>query len=102
MTASQPPQNAGPPTDPPQPARRTAGPPTDPPQDPGRALPGPWHAANEGLAFLLELEALAGLAWWGADTGSGRNTSLADGPREPREGADPAACSGGDGLRSRA
>jgi hypothetical protein len=36
-----------------------------------RALPPGLHAANEGLAFLLEVLALGGLAWWGADTGSG-------------------------------
>ncbi|POM26346.1 hypothetical protein BTM25_07430 [Actinomadura rubteroloni] len=28
-------------------------------------LPGPMHVANEGLAFVLELVALAALAWWG-------------------------------------
>ncbi|WP_017236574.1 YrdB family protein [Streptomyces sp. SS] len=28
-------------------------------------LPGPLHVLNEGLAFLLELAALAVLAWWG-------------------------------------
>ncbi|WP_131737294.1 YrdB family protein [Actinomadura roseirufa] len=32
-------------------------------------LPGPLHAVNEGLAFLLELVALAALAWWGFTTG---------------------------------
>jgi hypothetical protein len=32
----------------------------------GRTLPAPLHAANEGLAFLLELLMLAGLAWWGS------------------------------------
>jgi hypothetical protein len=42
----------------------------------GRALPGPLHAANEGLAFVLELLALAGLAWWGARTGSGVAASV--------------------------
>ncbi len=31
-----------------------------------RALPQPLHAANEALAFLLELCMLAALAWWGA------------------------------------
>jgi hypothetical protein len=36
-----------------------------------RALPPGVHAVNEGLAFLLELLALGGLAWWGADTGRG-------------------------------
>jgi hypothetical protein len=29
-------------------------------------LPAKLHAANEALAFLLELVMLAGLAWWGA------------------------------------
>jgi len=29
------------------------------------------HVVNEGLAFLLELLALAALAWWGAEIGSG-------------------------------
>ncbi|MFG3345890.1 YrdB family protein [Streptomyces sp. NPDC048018] len=28
-------------------------------------LPAPLHVVNEGLAFLLELAALAALAWWG-------------------------------------
>ncbi|MFZ4302432.1 YrdB family protein [Streptomyces cinereoruber] len=28
-------------------------------------LPTPLHVFNEGLAFLLELAALAALAWWG-------------------------------------
>jgi hypothetical protein len=36
-----------------------------------RALPPAVHAVNEGLAFLLEVLALGGLAWWGADTGRG-------------------------------
>jgi hypothetical protein len=35
------------------------------------AIPGPMHAVNEALAFLLELLALAALAWWGAEVGSG-------------------------------
>jgi len=34
-------------------------------------LPRPLHAANEGLAFLLELVMLAGLAWWGSQAVSG-------------------------------
>ena len=34
-----------------------------------RALPQSLHRVNEGLAFLLELAALAALAWWGAGTG---------------------------------
>lgn len=36
-----------------------------------RTLPGPLHVANEGLAFVLEIVALAALAWWGFRTGSG-------------------------------
>jgi hypothetical protein len=32
---------------------------------------GPAHLANEGLAFVFELFALAILAWWGATVGSG-------------------------------
>lgn len=32
-------------------------------------LPGPLHIANEGLAFLLEIAALAALAWWGFASG---------------------------------
>jgi hypothetical protein len=31
----------------------------------------PLHLVNEGLAFLIELLALAALAWWGAEVGSG-------------------------------
>jgi hypothetical protein len=31
----------------------------------------PLYLANEGLAFLVELLALAALAWWGAETGGG-------------------------------
>lgn len=31
----------------------------------------PLYLVNEGLAFLIELLALAALAWWGAETGSG-------------------------------
>ncbi|MCT2590829.1 YrdB family protein [Streptomyces sp. N2-109] len=31
----------------------------------------PWFAANEVLAFLLELTALAALGWWGFSAGSG-------------------------------
>jgi hypothetical protein len=34
-------------------------------------MPRGLHAANEALAFLLELAALAVLAWWGFTTGSG-------------------------------
>ena len=32
-------------------------------------LPGPLHVLNEGLAFVLELAALAALAWWGFTVG---------------------------------
>jgi hypothetical protein len=32
-------------------------------------LPGPSHVLNEGLAFLLEIAAIAALAWWGFTTG---------------------------------
>ncbi|QFG23202.1 YrdB family protein [Actinomadura sp. WMMB 499] len=32
-------------------------------------LPGPVHAGNEGLAFLVELAAFAALAWWGFTAG---------------------------------
>ncbi|MEU6894660.1 YrdB family protein [Streptomyces sp. NPDC046557] len=31
----------------------------------------PWFTANEGLAFLVEIVALAVLAWWGYRTGGG-------------------------------
>jgi len=31
----------------------------------------PLHLVNEGLAFLIELLALASLAWWGAEVGGG-------------------------------
>ncbi|MEU8503330.1 YrdB family protein [Streptomyces brevispora] len=31
----------------------------------------PWWAANEGLAFALELVALACLCWWGFTAGDG-------------------------------
>ena len=53
-----------------QPDREKPGP---GPAGPGwrRALPPGVHAVNEGLAFLLEVLALGGLAWWGADTGRG-------------------------------
>ena len=34
-------------------------------------IPRPLHVVNEGLAFLLEVVALAVLAWWGADVGDG-------------------------------
>jgi hypothetical protein len=36
-----------------------------------RPLPQPLHLANEGLAFLLELAMIAGLAWWGSQAVSG-------------------------------
>ncbi|WP_433475462.1 YrdB family protein [Spirillospora sp. CA-142024] len=32
-------------------------------------LPGPLHALNEGLAFVLEIVAIIALAWWGFTTG---------------------------------
>ncbi|MET9589491.1 YrdB family protein [Streptomyces sp. NPDC006516] len=32
-------------------------------------LPTPLHVLNEGLAFLLEVAALAVLAWWGWQSG---------------------------------
>ncbi|MFF2008039.1 YrdB family protein [Streptomyces sp. NPDC058195] len=31
----------------------------------------PWYAANEVLAFLVELAALGALAWWGVAAGDG-------------------------------
>ncbi|GAA4604696.1 hypothetical protein GCM10023195_16020 [Actinoallomurus liliacearum] len=34
-------------------------------------VPRPLHVVNEGLAFALEIAALAVLAWWGADVGDG-------------------------------
>jgi hypothetical protein len=34
-------------------------------------IPRSLHVVNEGLAFLLELVALAVLAWWGAEVGDG-------------------------------
>jgi hypothetical protein len=43
----------------------------------GWTLPGPLHVANEGLAFLLELVMLAGLAWWGWQAVSGTAGRLA-------------------------
>lgn len=48
------------------PAQTTAAPPG----------PRPWYAANELLAFLLELAALAALAWWGFSTGEGATPFL--------------------------
>ena len=48
-----------------------------------RALPPGLHAVNEGLAFLLELLALGGLAWWGADTGGGLAASILLGAGAP-------------------
>jgi hypothetical protein len=35
------------------------------------ALPPKAHAANEALAFLIELAMLGGLAWWGATVHGG-------------------------------
>ncbi|HEX8796259.1 MAG TPA: YrdB family protein [Polyangiaceae bacterium] len=40
-------------------------------------LPGPVHAANETMAFLLELAMLVALAWWGARSGSTLPRSIA-------------------------
>lgn len=37
---------------------------------------GPAHIVNETLAFLMEMLALAALAWWGAATGNGLFLSL--------------------------
>jgi hypothetical protein len=37
-------------------------------------IPKPLHHANELLAFVLELVALGGLAWWGFHTG--HNTAI--------------------------
>ncbi|MEV5970499.1 YrdB family protein [Streptomyces sp. NPDC051921] len=34
-------------------------------------LPTPLHVVNEGLAFLLELAALAALGWWGWQSADG-------------------------------
>ena len=34
------------------------------------------HAGNEALAFLVELVALAALAWWGSETGHGAAAHL--------------------------
>ncbi|THA51422.1 YrdB family protein [Streptomyces sp. A1136] len=36
----------------------------------------PWFTANEGLAFLVELVALAILAWWGYRFGGGGLTGV--------------------------
>lgn len=36
-----------------------------------RTLPGPVHLANETLAFLIEVAALAALGWWGFQAGGG-------------------------------
>jgi hypothetical protein len=48
-----------------------------------RALPAGLHAVNEGLAFLLELLALGGLAWWGAVAGGGAATKVLLGAGAP-------------------
>ncbi|MDH6575346.1 YrdB family protein [Kitasatospora sp. MAP5-34] len=39
-------------------------------------IPQPLHVVNEGLAFLIEVAALAALCWWGFSTGSGVVTHL--------------------------
>ena len=40
-------------------------------------IPRPLHLANEALAFLLELAALAGLCWWGVRVGPNLGAQLA-------------------------
>src|ERR1041385_6005409 len=52
----------------------------------GWALPQPLHVANEGLAFLLELVMLAGLAWWGWEAVGGIVGSIALAVLPPRGG----------------
>ncbi|MEE1807055.1 YrdB family protein [Streptomyces sp. BE133] len=47
----------------------------------GRSTPAapagrPWFMANELLAFVVELVALAALAWWGLTTGDGAAAQL--------------------------
>lgn len=46
----------------------------------GPAIPSlggrPWWAANEALAFVLELVAIGSLCWWGLATGDGLATRL--------------------------
>jgi hypothetical protein len=46
--------------------------------DPGTALfaERPWFAANELLAFLVEIVALVCLGWWGFTTGHGRSLHI--------------------------
>ncbi|GAA2135432.1 hypothetical protein GCM10009760_13980 [Kitasatospora kazusensis] len=39
-------------------------------------IPAPLHVVNEGLAFVIEVAALAALCWWGFSTGSGAVTHL--------------------------
>ena len=43
----------------------------------------PLHLANEALAFLLELAALAGLCWWGLQVGPNLGAQLALGIGAP-------------------
>ncbi|MCN9242326.1 YrdB family protein [Streptomyces sp. RY43-2] len=43
------------------------------PSDPKSVLDGPsWYVANEFLAFVLELAALACLSWWGFTVGDSK------------------------------
>lgn len=50
---------------------------------PHTPIPRPVQLANEGLAFLLELAALAGLAFWGASAGPNPAAHLALGIGAP-------------------
>lgn len=47
----------------------------------------PWFAANEVLAFLVEIAALAALAWWGFATGDGVAARVALGLGTPAAAA---------------
>jgi hypothetical protein len=85
MTAGRPEQPG-----PGSPGPGSPGPGSPEPGEPGpggpgwqRALPPGLHAVNEGLAFLLELLALGGLAWWGADAGGGLGTKILLGAGAP-------------------
>jgi Protein of unknown function (DUF2568) len=48
-----------------------------------KVIPRGLYAANESLAFLIELAALAALAWWGITTGSSRPVHVILGLRLP-------------------
>ena len=50
---------------------------------PHNPIPRPLHLANEALAFLLELAALAGLCWWGLRVGPNLGAQLALGIGAP-------------------